>query len=51
MLLSTPAVCTRRSMPCRAMKSWKPNEAEITPIEPTMLFGSTWMRSAAVASQ
>ena len=51
MLLSSPAVCTRRSMPCRAISSWKPKEAEITPIEPTMLFASTWIRSAAVASQ
>ena len=37
--------------PTRAIASGNPNDAKITPIDPTMLAGSTQMSSAAQASQ
>ena len=49
--LRSPAVCTRRSIPKRAIASWKPKPAETTPIEPMIEAPSTQISSAAQASQ
>ena len=49
--LRSPVVCTRRSMPSRAIASSKPKPALTTPIEPTIEDGSAKISSAAQASQ
>jgi len=46
-----PTCASRRSTPMRASRSWKPNPALMTPIDPTIELASTMISSAAQASQ